>query len=77
MESENDIGDNEMAVRVRWEVPHQSLMYVLELTLAGVLFSDKGGLLWKYRQVRMVSDDSHSGFKHFLIEPIYKVWFTI
>ena len=23
------------------------------------------------------SADFHSGFKHFLIEPIYKVWFTI
>ena len=41
LESENDIGANKAAVRVRWEVPHQSPMYVLELTLTWVLLADK------------------------------------
>ena len=59
LESENDIGANEMAVRVQWDVPHQSPMYVLELTLTGVFLSDSVddcGSLARFPR----SSDSHS-----------------
>ena len=46
------------------------------LTLTGVLLVDsldECGSLGRFPR----SADSHSGFEYFLIEPIYKVWFTI
>lgn len=46
------------------------------LTLTGVFLADREDLCGSLGRFPR-SADFHSGFKHFLIEPIYKVWFTI
>ena len=46
------------------------------LTLTGELLSDREDLCESLGRFPR-SADSHSGFEQFLIEPIYKVWFTI